>query len=288
MKLSPAGRDFITRHEGLVTQAYRDAAGVWTIGVGHTGRSGGLKPKKGMKITRAKALEIFTADLPPFERRVEAALAVPGSPLAQHAFDGGVSFDFNTGAIHKASWTVYLRARDMRGAQQAFMRWTRAGGRRLKGLVRRRTEEWNLIAYGQYDGRGQGTTRETQTKLKSLGYYRGPVDGRWGVLTDAAVRAFQSANGLVVDGTMGRATIDTLNRKTTERNVAVAAPIAAGTTGSAAMQAAGVAGERGSDLWFWGLTVGGGVLAVIIVGFLLWHYRGAIRAAFTPTKADPA
>lgn len=50
------------------------------------------------------------------------------------------------------------------------------------------------------------SVRNLQTKLKSLGYYSGNVDGKYGAGTEAAVRAFQSAKNLRVDGIAGPAT----------------------------------------------------------------------------------
>jgi hypothetical protein len=55
--------------------------------------------------------------------------------------------------------------------------------------------------------------RQIQDALKAKGYYRGPVDGAFGGGTQAAVRAFQRAGNLSVDGRVGprtwRALIDT-------------------------------------------------------------------------------
>jgi len=51
-----------------------------------------------------------------------------------------------------------------------------------------------------------------QTALKFLGYYSGKIDGDFGPLTDRAVRAFQSAKGLYVDGEAGPKTYAELNK----------------------------------------------------------------------------
>ncbi len=48
--------------------------------------------------------------------------------------------------------------------------------------------------------------KEVQKKLNNLGYNCGKVDGYFGKNTDSAVRKYQKANGLVVDGIVGPAT----------------------------------------------------------------------------------
>ncbi len=52
--------------------------------------------------------------------------------------------------------------------------------------------------------------RRLQQKLKDLRYYTGAIDGDFGVSTEAAVRAFQAANGLRVDGKAGDSTMQRL------------------------------------------------------------------------------
>ena len=56
--------------------------------------------------------------------------------------------------------------------------------------------------------RGPGV-RDVQVSLNALGYDAGVSDGIYGGHTEAAVRAFQADQGLVVDGKVGRNTADT-------------------------------------------------------------------------------
>ena len=74
MRTSERGVAFIAALEGVVTRAYRDVAGVWTIGVGHTAAAGPPKPVAGMTISRAEAFRILAGDLPRYEARVDRAL----------------------------------------------------------------------------------------------------------------------------------------------------------------------------------------------------------------------
>jgi len=55
---------------------------------------------------------------------------------------------------------------------------------------------------------------EIQKRLKAWGYYRGPVDGKYGYQTYQAVRYFQSKNGLKVDGIAGKQTLYALGLPT--------------------------------------------------------------------------
>lgn len=50
------------------------------------------------------------------------------------------------------------------------------------------------------------SAKQIQTALKNTGFYRGSVDGKMGPATTEAIKAFQRANGLKVDGVVGRKT----------------------------------------------------------------------------------
>ncbi len=62
----------------------------------------------------------------------------------------------------------------------------------------------------QIGNRGSQVTA-LQQRLTATGYYNGPVTGFYGQLTQAAVRRFQQAKGLPVDGIAGSRTLSVLN-----------------------------------------------------------------------------
>jgi peptidoglycan hydrolase-like protein with peptidoglycan-binding domain/DNA invertase Pin-like site-specific DNA recombinase len=70
------------------------------------------------------------------------------------------------------------------------------------------------LAYGAgYElPRGSDVVRVLQRRLHQAGEHPGPVDGRFGPLTEAAVIRFQRGHGLLVDGVVGRATHTALRR----------------------------------------------------------------------------
>ena len=65
----------------------------------------------------------------------------------------------------------------------------------------------------QREGEGDAALiRELQEALASAGFDPGPADGTYGQRTEAAVVAFQEANGLSVDGRVGPETAEALNQ----------------------------------------------------------------------------
>ncbi len=62
--------------------------------------------------------------------------------------------------------------------------------------------------------KGSEAVRAVQKRLKELGYYNGSADGDFGPATEAAVKAFQKANGLSADGKVGKQTLAKMNAKT--------------------------------------------------------------------------
>jgi lysozyme len=144
MKTGARGSRLIRQFEGLRCDAYRDSVGIWTIGYGHTAEAGPPKPAPGMRITRAEAEAILALDLVKYEVAVDGALTqVP----SQNQFDAMVSLCFNIGPgnFTRSSVVRAFNAGDQKAAAQAFLAWTKAGGRVLAGLARRREAEKRLF-----------------------------------------------------------------------------------------------------------------------------------------------
>jgi len=70
-----------------------------------------------------------------------------------------------------------------------------------------------LLRYQSWQKLQNGSDVEwVQSRLKELGYSPGPLDGLYGPLTSEAVKAYQSAQGLQVDGIVGPQTISALQQ----------------------------------------------------------------------------
>lgn len=68
-------------------------------------------------------------------------------------------------------------------------------------------------ALSSYSARGSEVV-SIQTKLKNLGFYKGNIDGIFGIQTSKAVKAFQKSRGLTPDGVAGAATLRALGIST--------------------------------------------------------------------------
>lgn len=146
MRMNDKGLALLKKYEGYRGKAYRCAAGVWTIGYGHTSMAGEPKVVPGMTITESEGEEILKNDLVKYERAVVKALGSHISKINSNQFSALVSLCYNIGpgAIQRASVIRYIKEGRVTEAADRILSWNKAGGRVLRGLVRRREEEREL------------------------------------------------------------------------------------------------------------------------------------------------
>lgn len=156
MKVSPLCLKLIEHHEGVRYKPYRCPANLWTIGIGHV-----MYPDQA-KLTMADRLKV---DLHPEDNRVwskEEVYAILANDLArfergvtqycgeltQNKFDALVCFAFNLGlgTLQRSTLRQKVLRRDYEAAAAEFMKFTKAGGKVLPGLVKRRTDEARLFS----------------------------------------------------------------------------------------------------------------------------------------------
>ena len=140
MIISTAGVDLLTHFEGLRLEAYQDSVGVWTIGYGHTK---GVTPS--MKITESQANNLLKTELIEYQNYINEMVEVK---LSQCQFDALVCWVYNLGPTNfKSSTLLTLLNQEVKfQIPEQIRRWNRAGGKVLKGLVRRRTAEALMFA----------------------------------------------------------------------------------------------------------------------------------------------
>ncbi|WP_025199133.1 lysozyme [Brucella sp. BO2] len=167
-KINAAGLSLVQQWEGLKNTAYRDVAGVLTIGYGHTSAAGSPKVTPGMTIGDKEAERILKSDLAKFEARVERLVKVP---LTDNQFAALVSFDFNTGALDRSTLLKKLNKGDYAAVPVELMKWVNAGGKKISGLVNRRAAEAGLWAKGDFVSSNYvpATTAANKTDVATIG-----------------------------------------------------------------------------------------------------------------------
>lgn len=141
MKPSKNCVELVKKFEGLKLTSYKCPGGIWTIGYGTTRYEDGTKVKEGEIISMKRAEELLTHDL------IWIAARLPNLKINQNQIDAVCSFCYNVGmsAFINSTMFKYMRANpndELIGDE--FMKWTRAGGKVLKGLVNRRKAEKEL------------------------------------------------------------------------------------------------------------------------------------------------
>ena len=169
MEVSLNGRALIKRYEGLVLKVYADPIGVKTAGWGHTSSEINKLPL-GHKITKAQAEKWFEEDLREAQDIVDRAVKVD---LPEECYASVVSFCFNVGHGRKkgtngpkdpgkdgfvvlktgkpSTFLTLINKQDLERAALELPKWTKADGKVLAGLVRRRLEEKAMFLKGLHE-----------------------------------------------------------------------------------------------------------------------------------------
>lgn len=150
--ISAQAVDLTGKWESCVLTAYPDPATggePWTIGYGHTGA---VKP--GDVVTKPQALTLLKADLRIAAARIAARIGPVVDELTDNQYAALLSFVFNLGADPK--WTIWkrLKARQFDQVPGEIIKFVNANGRKLQGLVNRRTDEirlWSTDEPGSHD-----------------------------------------------------------------------------------------------------------------------------------------
>jgi len=140
MKTGTKGIELIKHFEGCELEAYKCAAGVWTIGYGHI---------KGVTsdsvITQEQAEQMLVEELNEYEGYINNMVTMP---LSQNQFDALVSWVYNLGGGNLKASTLLkvVNSGEFNGVPEQIMRWNKAGGKVLEGLTRRRQAEADLFS----------------------------------------------------------------------------------------------------------------------------------------------
>ena len=125
--------------EGYSPTTYLDiVGGIPTIGFGTTEN---VRP--GQKTDPVAALQRKLSDIQKFEGALKTCVKVP---LHQYEYDAYLQLAYNIGPGNFCSSTLVkkLNAEDYKGACQEILRWNRAGGKVVRGLSKRREQEYKL------------------------------------------------------------------------------------------------------------------------------------------------
>ena len=209
-RIGQAGLALIKQYDGCRLAAYRCAAGVWTIGYGHT-----AGVHSGMTITQAQADAYLQQDIAKFEGYVNNPAYVPiTANLNQNQFDALVSFAFNLGA---GNLRKLCKGRTAAQIAQAMTQYCKANGKVLAGLRRRRAAEqalFNKPVSAATPAQNQNTedynmkTIKKGSKGNAVKVWQiiigAAADGIFGSGTESATKTWQSKHGLAADGIVGK------------------------------------------------------------------------------------
>jgi lysozyme len=160
VKVSAAAMNMIKHHEGVRVKPYRCPALLWTVGVGHvidpSHAAVKYEERKNLPVpagwdrvlSMGEVDALLAQDLGRFERGV--LRLCPAATGRQGLFDSLVSFAFNVGLgnLQRSSLRMKTNRGEFEDAADEFLKWTKAAGKVLPGLVKRRNDERAMYLSG--------------------------------------------------------------------------------------------------------------------------------------------
>lgn len=158
--LSIVGATMITQWEGFEETAYKDLAGITTIGVGSTylpagteytldGKTYIAKSKTkvimGMRLTSSEAKRIAIDEAEKTFGKGAVGKCI-SAPINQNEYDAYTSLAYNIGPKAFCASTLVKMVNLERYAEgcKQLLRWTYSNGKYVRGLYNRRSEEFRL------------------------------------------------------------------------------------------------------------------------------------------------
>ena len=141
MRTNEQGIEIIKKYEGCSLSLYLDPIGIPTIGYGSIWGLDHNRLAVGHRdITKHEAEHLLKRELLTTENAVASMVR---SPLTENQFSAICCLVYNVGSGRFRSSTIRMKINrsDFEGAANEFWKWRRAGGKILRGLVRRRKEE---------------------------------------------------------------------------------------------------------------------------------------------------
>ena len=123
-------------HEGYSSTAYRDTAGIATIGFGQADGT-----KVGETTNPVRALQVLQKSLDEHAKGMVQCIHVP---ISQGEYDAYLDFTYNVGvsAFCHSTLNKKLNQSNYAGACSELLKWNKAAGEVVPGLVKRRQQEF--------------------------------------------------------------------------------------------------------------------------------------------------
>jgi lysozyme len=144
LELSSEGLLFIAGFEGYSALPYNDVANNATIGYGHLLHYGPVTDEDIAKykggISEEDALKFLDEDTTCAEKAVDRLV---NAELNQNQFDAIVSFTYNVGQgnLRRSNLLRLLNNTSFNDIATELLKWTKAGGVEIPGLLKRRSQE---------------------------------------------------------------------------------------------------------------------------------------------------